>query len=346
MTGEGPRVSVFDSGDEDDAALDLARRIRDLEIQAPFLVSSRFGRRLGARLEGPRASEVPSLGADQAWAIDLGSSAKQAGADAVIAIGGGRCLDVAKLAAARAGLPLVSVPTQLSHDGICSPVAVVPDADGRTQSLGAIEPRAVYLSLPTLAGAPVAAALAGIGDLLANPLALRDWALAAERGLEEVDDAARAMSVRSYELIAPYLERDPETFGRDPRFLATLADALILSGTAMIRAGTSRPASGAEHEISHAIDGLGGRRAMHGAQVAWGCIFSLALHGEDVDGFRARLRRLGLPDHPGALGLDDESVVRVLLEAPLTRPGRFTILEEADLDAGAARALVRRIWGE
>lgn len=344
MTTEQPQVFVFDSGNEDDAADDLARRLDSLEVTAPFVLTSRHGRRLGARLRGPRPPETPLRSADQIWAVELGSRAKQAGADAVVAIGGGRCLDVAKLAAARAGLTVVAVPTQLSHDGICSPVAVVPDPEGRAESIGALEPRSVYLSIPTLANAPATAAVAGIGDLLANPLALKDWALAADRGLEEIDGGAWDLSVRSFELIEPFLDREPQDLVRDPTFLRTLADALVLSGTAMIRAGTSRPASGAEHEISHAIDYLTGGKAMHGDQVAWGCIVSMALYGEDVGAFRTRLRRLGLPDHPLDLGLDEDGVVRVLLEAPLTRPGRFTILEDADLDGSAARRLVRRIW--
>jgi glycerol-1-phosphate dehydrogenase [NAD(P)+] len=117
-----------------------------------------------------------------------------------------------------------------------------------------------------------------------------------------------------------------------------------LSGLAMICAGTSRPASGGEHEISHAIDEVFGGRAMHGAQVAFGCIISAALYGQDTDAFRARLRRLGLPQHPADMGLSEDDVVKVLLAAPDTRPGRFTIVEDADLDESKARSLVRSIW--
>jgi glycerol-1-phosphate dehydrogenase [NAD(P)+] len=115
---------------------------------------------------------------------------------------------------------------------------------------------------------------------------------------------------------------------------------------AMICSGTSRPASGGEHEISHAIDELYGGRDLHGAQVAFGCIVSIALYDEDPAPLRTRLQRLGLPDHPAALGLGEDETVRVLIEAPGTRPGRFTILEEADLDDAAARRLVREIWDE
>ncbi|HEU4480371.1 MAG TPA: iron-containing alcohol dehydrogenase, partial [Actinomycetota bacterium] len=263
----------------------------------------------------------------------------------LVGVGGGRCIDVAKLAAARAGVPLVAVPTQLSHDGICSPVATVPDNEGRPESVGAIDPRAVYLSIPTLVGAPPASVAAGIGDLLANPLALRDWALAVEHGLEEMDQQAWDLSVESFRLIEPYLETPASELAGRPDFLRTLADALVLSGISMIASGNSRPASGGEHEISHALDELFGGRALHGAQVAFGCIFSVALHGEDTDPFRARLRRIGLPDHPRDLDLDTDDVLRVLLHAPDTRPGRFTIVEHADLDDSSARALIERIWG-
>jgi glycerol-1-phosphate dehydrogenase [NAD(P)+] len=78
--------------------------------------------------------------------------------------------------------------------------------------------------------------------------------------------------------------------------------------------------------------------------VAFGCILSAGLYGDDTGAFRARLVRLGLPDSPRHLGLDGEDLVRVLMRAPDTRPGRFTILEDADLDEAAARALVGRIW--
>jgi glycerol-1-phosphate dehydrogenase [NAD(P)+] len=342
---EYPQVYLYDETDrEEDAGERLARLLHDLDIEAPFVISSVFGRKLAAALEGPRPPHFHDASADQSVARLLGSRARRSGADAIVAVGGGRCLDVAKLAAARAGLTVVAVPTQLSHDGICSPVAVVPDESGRSQSLGALSPRAVFLSIPTLVDAPADSVRAGVGDLLANPLALRDWALAAERGLEEIDQRAWDLSAESIELLGSHLDADPEQSAKDPAFLRRLADALILSGMAMILAGTSRPASGAEHEISHAIDAGFGGRALHGAQVAFGCVLSVELYGEDTRAFRRQLETLALPRHPAELGLTEDDLVQLLLDAPDTRPGRFTILEDADLDADGARALVRRIW--
>jgi glycerol-1-phosphate dehydrogenase [NAD(P)+] len=184
-------------------------------------------------------------------------------------------------------------------------------------------------------------ARAGIGDLIANTFALRDWALAAEHGLEEIDQRAWDLSAQSFAEIEPYLTEPPPE--HDAAFAARLAGALVTSGTSMIVAGTSRPASGAEHEISHAIDHELGGRALHGAQVAFGCLFSAALFDEDVGALAQSLKRLGLPATPQDLNLSDEEVAQLLLKAPDTRPGRFTILEEADLDAASAARLVSRV---
>jgi len=342
---ESPQLFVFEaSDDERDAAGDLAANVREVGISAPFVVTSVHGRKLGALLDPATAAVVPPQGASKHYATELGSRIRRSGADAVVAVGGGRVLDVAKLAAARAGLTVIAVPTQLSHDGICSPVAVVPDESGTAQSLGAIAPRFVYLSMPTLVQAPVQSVRAGLGDLMANPLALRDWALAADRGLATIDRPSWDLSAQSFEMIQNYLTNDAAEFAGDPAFLRRLADALVLSGMSMIRSGTSRPASGGEHEISHAIDAIFGGRAHHGAQVAFGCIFSVALYGDDHAAFRRQLERVGLPSHPRHLSLSFTDVVRILLEAPETRPGRFTVIEDADLDEARARKLVGSIW--
>lgn len=341
---EFPVVFVYEEPDEDLAAEELARRLDELEIKSPLVLSSVHGHRLASRLSPIAPVETPAADADQDWAAGFGARAQEAEADAIVAIGGGRSLDVGKLAAARAGLSVIVVPTQLSHDGICSPVAVVPNDEGRTESLGAIVPKGVFVSMATLFGAPPASVAAGVGDLLANPFALKDWKLAADRGLEQLDDRAWDLSVQSYELIGQRLDVDPATWSKDLDSLRSLADALVLSGMSMITAGTSRPASGGEHEISHAIDEVLGGRALHGAQVAFGCMISTALYEEDVAMMRRVLKTLDLPDHPAALGMDNDELTRVLLEAPNTRPGRFTILEQTNLDEVRARRLIASIW--
>ncbi|HET7483487.1 MAG TPA: iron-containing alcohol dehydrogenase, partial [Actinomycetota bacterium] len=114
---EAPHVYVSEDPSEEDAAEALARLIEDLGIERPFVLASKHGTSLTARLQPLDRPTTAPTAADQAWAAELGSTAQKQGADAVIAVGGGRCLDIGKLAAARAGVTIVAAPTQLSHDG-------------------------------------------------------------------------------------------------------------------------------------------------------------------------------------------------------------------------------------
>ncbi len=340
-----PRVRVSgETRDEVTAAKELAAWSIQCGYDAVFVVASQHGGVLTQALDGVHDGVTPPRGADRRWAERLGRSVKEARVDAIVAAGGGRCLDAAKLAACVAGVPVVVVPTQLSHDGMCSPVAVLPGRGGVAESLPAVFPSAVFFSLPTIRRAPAAAVRAGLGDLLSNPFALRDWELAATRGGEVIDEEAWHLSMESTELMDPWLSGAKEVDASDAEMLTLLAHALVNSGLAMMRAGSSRPASGAEHKISHAIDLMFGGRAAHGEQVAFACTISAALHGLAVEPVRSQLRRLGLPSHPRDLDLDEDALVDVLMAAPATRPGRFTILEHAELTRSQARELVRSIW--
>ncbi len=331
--------------DEDEADLELAVVLARNGIRRPFLVASSYGHRMLRGVVGQIGSAGPGGGATQASARSTARAARQAGADAVVAAGGGRCLDVGKLAAAGAGLPFVAVPTQLSHDGICSPVSVLPiAAGGVTQSVEAVAPRLAFFSTPTLLRSPFRALRAGIGDLISNPMALLDWELAADAGVEQVDPVARGLSMEAYGLVEPLLDRPLRADDVTPDIIGVLANALATSGLAMTTMGTSRPASGAEHKISHAIDELFGGRAYHGEQVAFASLLSAALHGLDVEDLRGRLQNLGVAHHPRQLQLSLDDMVQVLLRAPATRPGRFTVLEQASLDEVGSAALLRWVW--
>lgn len=344
ITSAGITISAS-TYDEDEAAEELAEWLWLNGAERPFLVVSSHGQRLLQAIRGVIGTAIPGLNPTQRWARSRSLSAR--GADTVVAIGGGRCLDVGKLVALGAGIPFIAVPTQLSHDGVCSPVSVLPlTTGGVAESLVAVAPHVAFFSRPTLIRSPIASLRAGIGDLIANPLALRDWKLASDAGLERIDRAAWHLSAESFWLIEPLLEEPFPPDCVEPDLIGLLAHALANSGTAMRTAGSSRPSSGAEHKISHAIDELFGPRAHHGAQVAFASLVSAALHGLDVEGLRQWLVNVGLPHHPHQLGLSSDDMVGVLLRAPSTRPGRFTILESACLDGPEAEVLIRSLWPE
>jgi glycerol-1-phosphate dehydrogenase [NAD(P)+] len=257
--------------------------------------------------------------------------------DAVVGIGGGRVLDATKFVAARIGLPMVAVATNLAHDGIASPVSILDNESGRG-SYGVPLPIAVVVDLDQVRTAPRDMVTAGIGDALSNLSAIADWELSRTHTGEVVDGLAVTLARTAAEAV---LYRTGTV--DDDAFLVSLAEGLVMSGLAMAVCGTTRPCSGACHEISHAIDRLFPEKSgSHGFQVGVGAAFASFLRGDhELAGtLTAALRRHGMPVLPADLGLTDDEFTEAVVFAPQTRPGRYTILEHLALDADATRERV------
>src|SRR3954454_1749083 len=196
--------------------------------------------------------------------------------------------------------------------------------------------RRAGISKPTVSLALRSLLDTGLGDALSNLSALADWELAERERGERVDGLAAALARSGAESL---LHVDGGLWGDD--FLTTLAQALILGGLAMAVAGSSRPCSGADHEVAHAMDALHPGCANHGEQVAIGALFASFLRDDPVlAALDASLRRHGIPRVPGDIGLCAEQFTQVVERAPATRPERYTILEHLDMDRSEIRRRV------
>lgn len=269
-------------------------------------------------------------------AVDLGGKLRAGSYEAVVGIGGGRTIDATKYAATLSGIPMVSVATNLSHDGICSPVASLVHDKGKG-SFGVVMPLAMVVDLDYVRAAPPRLVRAGIGDVVSNFSAVDDWLLAADECGERVDRMALTVARTAAEALL----HQPGSIESD-RFLTVLAEGLVLSGMAMSFAGDSRPASGGDHEILHAIDQLYPDAATHGELAGLGAAFCYHLRATHLGAGADRLAEIltclgrhGLPRFPADIGLSVEQFADAVLLAPQTRPGRFTILEYLGLDKGA-----------
>ncbi|MER5867233.1 iron-containing alcohol dehydrogenase family protein [Kitasatospora sp. NPDC002040] len=299
-------------------------------------ISTGSGARLRARLEPALPSadwyEVGDGTLDSA--VLLAEQMRAGHYDAMVALGGGKIIDVGKYAAARVGLPLVAVATNLAHDGICSPVSIL-DNDAGRGSYGVPSPIGIVVDLDVIRQAPPRFVAAGIGDVVSNLSACADWELSHAVTGEPVDGLAVAMARSAGE----NLLRHPGSL-QDRDLLTTLAEALVLSGIAMNIAGSTRPSSGACHEISHALDVLFPKRsAQHGEQVGLGAAYASFLRGERVLSGQIvdRLRFHGLPVTAAQIGFTEAEFTEAVHYAPNTRPGRFTILEHLDLSPSDIR---------
>ncbi|MEU4098527.1 iron-containing alcohol dehydrogenase family protein [Streptomyces sp. NPDC026673] len=288
--------------------------------------------RLAQALPGADWYEVAGGSID--GAVKLADAMRGNRYDAVVGLGGGKIIDAAKYAAARVGLPLVAVATNLSHDGICSPVSTLDNDNGRG-SYGVPTPIGLVIDLDVIREAPVRYVRSGIGDALSNISAIADWELSHRETGEPIDGLAAAMARTAGESVL----RHPGGTG-DDEFLTVLSEALVLTGIAMSISGDSRPASGACHEISHAIDLLYPKRAAaHGEQVGIGAAFAMFLRGapDEAGLFAEVLNRHGLPTTPGEIGFTEAEFVKAVEYAPQTRPGRYTILEHLELSTDQIR---------
>jgi glycerol-1-phosphate dehydrogenase [NAD(P)+] len=260
--------------------------------------------------------------------VALGKRLRAQAYEVVAGIGGGRTIDVTKFAAHMAGVPMIAVATNLAHDGIASPTSSLEHESGKG-SYGVVPPVAVIVDLDRVRNGPPRLVKSGVGDVVNNLSAVADWELAlADRG-EPVDGLAVTLARTAAQAVL----HQPGTV-EDDAFLTVLAESLILSGIAMTVAGSSRPSSGGDHEILHAIEQLYPGTANHGELAGVGALFCTYLRGEDqlLGLLSACLARHGLPRTPADLGLSHAEFTKAVLHAPATRPGRYTILERLDLD--------------
>jgi glycerol-1-phosphate dehydrogenase [NAD(P)+] len=269
-------------------------------------------------------------------AVTLGKQLRAGPYEAVAGIGGGRTIDVTKFAAHMAGIPMVAVATNLAHDGIASPVSSLEHESGKG-SYGVVAPVAAIVDLDRVKAGEPRMVRAGIGDVAAKLSAIADWELAAADRGEHVDGLAVTLARTAAEAVL----HQPGTIA-DDEFLTVLAEALLMCGLAMSVAGSSRPCSGGDHEIMHAIDHLYPGTANHGELAGVGALFCsfLRQNGRHVTVIADCLARHGLPRTPAEVGLTDAEFTKAVLHAPQTRPGRYTILERLDLPEAAIARLV------
>lgn len=182
--------------------------------------------------------------------------------DAVIAIGGGKAIDFAKYTAFLNHLPIVSVPTAISNDGFCSPLSSL-QVYGKKKTLKAKIPYGVIIDTNIIKNSPKKFIYSGIGDIISNVTAVRDWKIAAKMEKKAINDFAALIAMNGVENFINYANKDIN----DLELIKIISGALVLDGVAMEICNSSRPSSGSEHLISHAYDKLAEKPSLHGLQV-------------------------------------------------------------------------------
>ncbi len=198
--------------------------------------------------------------------------------DAVVAVGSGVINDLCKWASFKLGVPYVVVATAASMNGYAA-ANVAAKIEGVKVLVEARPPVAVVAEPDVIEKAPLEMTTAGFGDTIAKYQSNTDW-LMNHLLLDEYYCDFCAGIVAGLEPL--YLERPEDIKEGNPRAVGGLFAALFWSGVAMTVVGTSAPASGGEHLLSHTLDmasDVQGRpHDLHGRQVGVGTIFSAALY--------------------------------------------------------------------
>ncbi len=273
--------------------------------------------------------------ADFATIKEVGKEILELKVDLVIGMGGGTCIDIAKLSAQIHKKSFVSIPTNAAHDGIASPFASIKDS-GKPYSIVSSSPLGVLADIEIISSAPERYAKSGCGDLIAKFTAVRDWQLGRDDKGEYYGEYAANLALLGAQIIL----KNSEKIGMDiVKNVRDIVEALISAGVAAGIAGSSRPCSGAEHLFSHALDVIAPSKGLHGEKCGIGTIIIAKLYDMDWQKIKEALIRIGAPTKLSSISITKEEAVEAILLAPKLRE-RYTILHKIQLSKAEAEDLL------
>ena len=286
--------------------------------------------------------------------------------DFALGVGGTSVLDIVKAAAQDAKkinkrIPYLNFSTTAANNGLSSAVASIYEKKNDIEvkvSKATDPPLAVIVDLKiilkTLENSTTAWMVpAGCGDIIASLTALKDWELGRkEKGeyyCEYIADLTKAS-------IDDALINVEKISAGDLEGLKEYVHSLINSGAAMLLTGSSRPCSGAEHLFSHYLDLYAEKKGLffgrHGEQVAIGerlMSFHYIKHNQECwwkekkyqpEAILQFLKQVKCPYSIKQIKVNKELAAEALVNAPLIRPERYTILHKKPLNKEEAIKLI------
>lgn len=282
---------------------------------------------------------------DEAAVSSITNAIRENGIEYVIAVGSGTINDLCKVLSYESGIEYSVFATAPSMDGYCSREGSVIEGN-RKISKKAHAPEFVLADLNVISHAPDRMVAAGYCDLLGKFMCLTDWRLASylnnetvnEEVFKTVDDMTRRL-VKDVDMIA----------NREYEGIKLLVEGLVFAGEAMAIVGSSRPASGFEHHLSHFLEVeaiiKGEKVELHGIKVGLGTLASRKFYEyayinrlfgesspiyariESIPSFeelKALLLKIGAPTHYIEIGVDETLLLAALNNAYKIRD-RYTI---------------------
>lgn len=256
--------------------------------------------------------------------------------DIVLAVGSGVINDLCKWACFELDIPYLVVATAASMNGYAA-ANVAAKIAGVKVLVEARPPVAVVAEPAVIEGAPSEMTAAGFGDMIARYQSHADWVMNSLLCGEYYCAYCADMATDLEHL---YLRHPEDVRQAKSEAIKGLFEALFWTGAAMTLVGTSAPASGGEHLLSHTLDMAADvhheKHDLHGRQVGLGTILSAALY-----------QRILALDTPTSVELPEDidaefwgvpSVIKAVREQYLAKRPQLEMLR--------AKIAQPAVWGE
>ena len=258
--------------------------------------------------------------------LQIAETLQKSNINLIIGVGGGKVLDITKRISLIQNIEHISIPTTISNDGLISPISVLKQENGRTISMPGKAPLGVIIDISIFKNLDFKYIQSAAGDILSNLSTTNDWLISSKKHNEDIYDMAYQLSRSSAENMIYF---NPKYIEKE-EFIRVVISGQISSGFAMGIAGSSRPCSGSEHLLSHAMDYLNiESKSLHGYKVGVLSLFCLYLQKELNQTILEYAKRIQLPFVLSSWrNLTEKELTELFKISRKMRPGRKTILDK------------------
>ncbi|MEW6077605.1 MAG: glycerol dehydrogenase [Thermodesulfobacteriota bacterium] len=263
---------------------------------------------------------------------------REKGVDVLVGMGGGKTIDTAKIAADRAGIPVLIVPTIASTDAPCSGCAVLYSAQGVFASVyyQKSNPAAVLVDTAVIARAPARFLVAGMGDALATWFEARSC-----HATQSANECGGLCTLTGLNLARlcydTLLSHGPDAkIAAEGHIVTPALEHIVETNILLSGVGFESGGLAAAHAVHNGLTALEETHAYyHGEKVAFGVLAGLQLTDAppaETAAVYAFCEAVGLPTTLAGIGLKTPDRGRLMTAAEKTcEPGSSIHHEAGDI---------------
>ncbi len=241
--------------------------------------------------------------------------------DVLIGMGGGKTIDTAKIAADRANIAVIIVPTIASSDAPCSGCAVTYTSDGIFEAVHyqKMNPQVVLVDMNIMADAPTRLLVAGMGDALAT------WFEATSCKQSNSMNECGGLSTIAGLSIAKLCYKTILKYGiqaklaNEQKIITPALENVVEANILLSGIGFESSGLAAAHSIHNGLTALKEtHNFFHGEKVAYGVLAGLHLietNYNDINIVYSFCENIGLPTTLADIGLGKVTKEELLLVA-------------------------------